>query len=109
MRGMGLVEEKSADEQEQHDANHGIDDRGFAQTPIVRLHQSEHSQKADEEPCGLTDEKYIRVAVLLFSGNCRGAEDHHGTEETQRRRYPRPPEGVRQSSRHVPPPSSRRW
>src|SRR5256884_272885 len=107
MRGMGLVEEKRADEQEQDDRNYGIDDRGFAQTPIVRLHQSEHSQKADEEPCGLTDEKYIRVAVLLFSGNCRGAEDHHGTEETQRQRHSKEPAVILQSSRHVLSPSSR--
>src|SRR5467141_2251958 len=48
MRGMGLVEEKSADEQEQDDADYGIDDRGLAQTAIVRLHQSEHSQEPDE-------------------------------------------------------------
>src|SRR5882762_1119840 len=80
MRGMGLVEEKSADEQEQDDADYGIDDRGLAQTAIVRLHQSEHSQKADEEPCGLTDEKYIRVAVLLLRGDCGGAENHHRAE-----------------------------
>src|SRR5882762_4573870 len=72
MGGMGLVEEKRADEQEQDDANYGIDDRGFAQTPIVRLHQGKHPQKADEEPCGLTDEKYIRVAVLLFRRDCGG-------------------------------------
>src|SRR6266851_5772503 len=69
MRGVGFVEEKRADEHEQDDANYGIDDRGLAQAPVVRLHQSEHSQEPDEEPCGLTNEKYIRVAVLLFSGN----------------------------------------
>src|SRR6202521_4338424 len=58
MRGVGLVEEKRADEQEQDDANYGIDDRGLSQTPIIRLHQSEHSQKADEKPRGLAEEKY---------------------------------------------------
>src|SRR6202521_1321548 len=107
MRGMRLVEEKRADEQEQDDANYGIDDRGLSQTPIIRLHQSEHSQKADEKPRGLADEKYVRVAVLLFSGNCRGAEDHHGAEQTERQRHSKEPAVIFQSSRHAPSPSSR--
>src|SRR6202165_666692 len=48
MRGMGLVEEKRADEQEQDDADYGIDNCWLAQTPVVRPHQSEHSQEPDE-------------------------------------------------------------
>ncbi len=81
MRGMGLVEEKRADKQEQYDANNWIDHCGLAQTPVVRLHQSKHPQQSNEEPSGLAGEKYIGMAVLLFRRDCRGAEDHHGAKQ----------------------------
>jgi len=59
---------KVADEQEQDDADYGIDDRGLAQTAIVRLHQSEHSQKADESHSGFTDEKIYKSGRTLLRG-----------------------------------------
>src|SRR5258708_5966613 len=75
MRGMGFVEKKRAHQQEQDAADYGIDDRGLAQTPIVRLHQSEHPQEPDEEPRGLAEQQYghsyiflVRQAAGLFIG-----------------------------------------
>src|SRR6266849_7367361 len=82
MRGMGFVEEKRAHEQEQDAADYGIDDRGLAQTPIVRLHQSEHPQEPDEEPRGLADEKYVRMSVLLVRAVRRFAGNFHVAEKT---------------------------
>src|SRR5713101_316385 len=101
MRGMGFVEEKRAHQQEQDAADYGIDDRGLAQTPIVRLHQSEHPQEPDEEPRGLANEKYVRVAVLLFRRDRRCAENHHGAEKTQRQRHSKEPAVILQQTRHV--------
>ncbi len=70
MCGVGFVQKKRADEQEQDDADYGINDRGLAQTPIVCLHQSKHPEEAYEKPGRLAYEKNVRVAILLFRRDC---------------------------------------
>src|SRR5947208_10835131 len=83
MRGMGLVEEKRADEHQQDDANYRINYRRLAQTPVVRPHQSKHSQEPDKEPSSLANDKDVGVAVLLLRGDCGGAENYQGAKQAQ--------------------------
>ena len=67
MRGVGFVEEESADQQEHDNAEGGVHNGGFAQAVIVESHQRKHAEQADDQPGDLPQEKVIGVAVLMFA------------------------------------------
>src|SRR6185437_8378157 len=81
MRGVGLVEEKCADQKKQNHTYRCVDDRGLAQTAVVGAHQSKHPEKADPQPGGLPQKKIVAMAVLFLRRERRSAENHHSAKQ----------------------------
>src|ERR1700676_5577975 len=100
MRGVGFVEEKRADEQEQDHAQSGADDGRLSKTAVISFHQREHAKESGNEPRSLAQQKNVGVSVLMLGGDGGGAEDHHRSEEAQRERRTEKPAVDFQSSWH---------
>src|SRR6266478_8772114 len=101
MRGMGLVEKQSSDEHQQNRANNRVNNCWFTQLGVIRAHEREHAEEANQEPRSLAREEQIGVAELLFGGDGGGAENHYGAEQTQHQRHSEEPAVGFQSSGHV--------
>ncbi len=87
MRGVGLVQKKCADQQEQDNAHGRVNDGGFAEAAIVGAHQSEHSQESEDQPGGLADQEIIGVREFFVRGDRGGAENHHRAQQAEHDRH----------------------
>src|SRR5215813_9662517 len=99
MRGVRSVEEKGEDEHQHDDAKHGVNYRGLAEFMIIRAHQNEHSEEADQKPRGLPQKEDVRMTVPLLRGDSGSAQNHHRAKQTKGQRDAKEPAVAVGSSR----------
>src|SRR5690348_3745849 len=83
---MTAVEEKDRNQQDERDPEPGKNYSRLAQLAIIRFHQQEHPADSERDVNQLPDEENVRVAVQVARRDGRGAEYHHGAEQTHRQR-----------------------
>ncbi len=64
VRGVGFVEEKCADQHQQHHANRGAYHAGLAQAAVIGAHQREHTEDSENQPHCLAHEKNVRAGRI---------------------------------------------
>ena len=108
MCGVGIVEEKSADEHEDDEAERAVNDDRFAQLAVVHAHEREHSGDAENQPDGLAQKKIIGMTIIVFGGDGRGAVNHHSAEQAEAKRHSKMPTVAFSASWHWSPLSRHR-
>src|SRR5262249_8324816 len=83
MRGMGLIEEECADQQEDDEAKRAVNNDWLAEFPVVHAHESEHPDDAEYEPDGLAQQEIVRMSVIKLCGDGGSAVDHDGAEQAE--------------------------